>query len=152
MEGLGTLGFWLMLGMVLAAGTLSEALKARDKEREREATLRALLDKDSQSVTDILAYLRERDEAERKLQRALSGLEWHWSPAAAAVAKGLVAFVGVIATGFFVGLALAYGFFGFSESASIPLFTMLVIWATGPVIAWRVWRSARQKNDAPPAA
>ena len=32
---LGALGFWLMLGMIIAAGTLSEGLKARDKELDR---------------------------------------------------------------------------------------------------------------------
>ena len=46
----GALGFWLMVGIILAAGTVTEGLKARDKERERQATLRALLGRDEKAV------------------------------------------------------------------------------------------------------
>src|SRR5262245_49662407 len=148
---LGALGFWLFLGMIIAAGTLSEGFKARDKERERQATLRALLGKDEKTVTEVLAYLREKDAAELKLQRQLSGLDWRWSSGTKAVAKGILAFVGVIATGFFAGLVLHYGFFRGSESA-IPFIAMFGIWAAAPIIAWRVWRSSKQRNDAHPAA
>jgi hypothetical protein len=148
---LGALGFWLMLGMIIAAGTLSEGLKARDKEREREATLRALLEKDEKTVTEVLAYLRERDAAERQLQRALSGLDWRWSSGTKAVAMGILAFVGVIAIGFFAGAALRFGLLRGSESA-IPFIAMFGIWAAAPIIAWRVWRSRKQQNDAHPAA
>jgi hypothetical protein len=150
MEGLGALGFWLMLGMILAAGTVTEGFKARDKERERQATLRALLDKDEKTVTEVLAYLREKDDAERKLARALSGLDWRWSSGTRAVAMGILAFMGVIATGFLTGLALHYGFFPGSDR--IPLLAMFGIWAMGPIIAWRVWRSSKQKHDAHPVA
>ena len=150
MEGLGALGFWLMVGMILAAGTVTEGLKARDKERERQATLRALLEKDSKSVTEILAYLRERDDAERKLQRALSGLDWHWPSGTRAVVMGILAFLGVIVTGFLAGVALHFGLSPGSDR--IPLMAMVVIWATAPIIAWRVWRSSKQKNGAHPDA
>jgi hypothetical protein len=148
---LGELGFWLFLGMIIAAGTLKEAFKERDKERERQATLRALLEKDEKTVTEVLAYLRERDEAELKFRRQVSGLEWRSSPKTKAVAMGILAFVGVIVTGWAVGAALAVGFFR-GESEPIPIVTALVIWATAPFIARRVWRSRRQKHDAHPAA
>ena len=51
---LGALGFWLMLGMIIAASIVKGGLKERDKEREKEATLRALLDKDESKgrITD----------------------------------------------------------------------------------------------------
>jgi hypothetical protein len=153
---LGALGFWLMLGMVLAAGTVSEALKARDKERERQATLRALLEKDSSSVVEVLAYLRERDAEERKLHLKLSGMDWSWPSGTRTVAMGILAFMGVIAVGLLAGLAVHYGLFRDSESALIPLMTMVGIWAAGgTIIAWRMWRrwpSGKQKNDAHPAA
>src|SRR5262245_47256772 len=148
---LGALGFWLFLGMLLAAGTVTEGLKARDKERERQATLRALLDKDEKTVTEVLAYLREKDAAELKFQRQMSGLEWRWSPGTRAVAMGILAFVGVIATGFFAGAALQFGFLRDSKSA-IPVIAMFGIWAAAPIVAWRVWRSRKPRHDAPPDA
>lgn len=148
---LGALGFWLFLGMVIAAGTVTEGLKARDKERERQATLRALLDKDEKTVTEVLAYLREKDVAELKLQRQLSGLDWRWPPGATAVAMGVLAFVGVIATGVLLGAALGLGLYRGQQSA-IPFIAMFGIWAVAPIVAWRVWRSRKQKHDAHPDA
>ncbi len=149
---LGALGFWLMLGMIIAAGTVTGGLKARDKEREREATLRALLEKDERTVTEVLAYLRERDDAERKLLRQMSGLDWPWPSGIRAVVMGMLAFAGVVAIGFFSGAALHFVFFPGSEFARIPLMAMFGIWAAAPIIAWRVWRSSKQTNDAYPAA
>jgi hypothetical protein len=74
---LGDLGFWLAVGMVIAAMIISGAIKERDKQRERQATLgalpeqggnkmetlRALLEKGGENTTEVLAYLRERDAA-----------------------------------------------------------------------------------------
>jgi hypothetical protein len=80
-NGLGDLGFWLAVGIVIAAMIVSGAIKERDRQRtqererdatlpmqlekmrEREETLRALLDKGGENVTEVLAYLRERDAA-----------------------------------------------------------------------------------------
>ena len=150
---LGALGFWLMVGMILAAGTLSEALKTRDKERERETTLRALLEKDEKTVTEVLAYLRERDAEERKLQRQLSGLDWRGWSRIKAVAKGILAFAGVIVAGYLAGLALHFGPFRGSESALVPLSVMVGIWVAGlSILAWRMWSTRKQKNDAHPDA
>ena len=149
---LGALGFWLMLGMVIAASIVKGGLRERDKDREREATLRALLDKNEKTVTEVLAYLREKDDADRKLLRQMSGLDWRWSPGAKAVAMGIVAFVGVMATGFFSGAALHFVFFPGPEFGRLPLIAMFGIWATAPIVAWRVWRSSKRKHDAHPAA
>ena len=152
MEGLGALGFWLMLGMILAAGTVTEGLKARDKERERQAMLRALLEKDSKSVTEVLAYMREKDAAEAAASfRAMWGMEYETMRRLKPVAKGVVAFAGVIAAGWVAGAALRFGLLRSSESA-IPLIAMFGIWAAAPIIAWRVWRSGNQKNDEHPDA
>ena len=149
MEGLGALGFWLMVGMILSAGTVTEGLKARDKERERQATLRALLGRDEKTVTEVLAYLREKDEAERKLARAMSGLDWRWSSGTRAVAMGILAFVGVIVAGFLVGVSLHFALGSESRIPGIPLIGGL---AAAPIVAWRVWRSSKRKHDAHPAA
>ena len=73
--GLGQLGFWLMLGMIIAAGTVSSALKERDKEREKQATLRQLLEKDGKSMIEVLAYLREKDAAEAPF----TAKRWAWT-------------------------------------------------------------------------
>jgi hypothetical protein len=152
MEGLGALGFWLMVGMVLAAGTVSQALKERDKERERQAMLRALLEKGDEGVTEVLAYMRERDAAEAAASfRALWGMEYETMRGLFPVAEGILAFVGVVATGYFAGVALRFGVLRDSESA-IPFLAMFGIWATAPIAAWRVWRSAKQKHDAHPDA
>ena len=147
MEGLGALGFWLMLGMVLAAGTVSRGLKERDKEREREATLRAMWGKDERTVTEVLAYLRERDAAERQLLLRLSGMDWKWPSGTRAV----LAFLAVIAAGWFAGASLDFWVVRSTESA-IPYIAMFVIWVAAPIVAWRVWRSSRQKHDAHPGA
>jgi hypothetical protein len=135
---LGQLGFWLFLGMIIAASIVSGALKERDKEREKQALLRALLEKDDKSATEILAYLRERDAAEAAMN-ARSG---------AFVRRFLALAIGLFA------LWLGVGFGPDSGTGSNPLsfIAMLGIWAAGLTIAWLIWRSAKQKDDAHPAA
>jgi len=149
---LGALGFWLMVGMILAAGTLSEALKTRDKERERETTLRALLEKDEKTVTEVLAYLRERDAEERKLQRRLSGIDWwnglNWRRIGAVVAAIVVAVAALC-----VGLLSNFVIFKGAESRLVPLGMMVACWVAGGVIAWLIVRSSpNKKNDGHPGA
>ena len=63
-KGLGDLGFWLAVGAVITAIIVAGALKERAKDREKQATLRALLDMKSDNAAEVLAYLRERDAAE----------------------------------------------------------------------------------------
>ena len=71
-NGLGQLGFWLAMGIVIAAMIVAGAIKERDKERDRQATARAdlerklatrqtLLENAGENMPEVLAYLRERD-------------------------------------------------------------------------------------------
>jgi len=73
-NGLGELGFWLAVGIVIAAMIVSGAIKERDKERDRQAMLRddaektramrqTLLEHAGGNMPEVLAYLRERDAA-----------------------------------------------------------------------------------------
>ena len=134
--GLGQLGFWLFLGLIIAASIVSGALKERDKEREKQALLRALLEKDGKSASEILAYLREKDAAEAAMiARSSAGLR-----------RLLVLVIGVFAL-WFGGSALAE-----RSLDRASLIAMLGIWAAGLTIAWWIWRSAKQKDDPHPAA
>jgi hypothetical protein len=126
---LGYLGFWLFLGLIIAASIVSGAIKERDKQ----ATLRALLEMDGTSATEILSYLREKDAAEAAVARA--GLR-----RLTACAIGIVAL-------WLGGSALAE-----RSLDRESLIATLGISAAGLTIAWWIWRSAKQKNDAHPAA
>jgi hypothetical protein len=144
MEELGDLGFWLMIGMIVAAKIVSAGVRERDRERERQATLRLLLEKDERSVTEVLAYLRERDAADAAAtarERARDGKAWRRVPA---VLLGFIAF----ALGFFAYAAVR-DWSGW-ESAFVPVVAMLATWAAGTLIAWWVWPSTTQENDARP--
>jgi len=66
MESLGELGFWLAVGIVVAAWILADARKKRDRTHQKQETLRVLLTAEGQSTPEILAYLRESDAAEQK--------------------------------------------------------------------------------------
>jgi uncharacterized protein YneF (UPF0154 family) len=150
MDGLGDLGFWLMIGMIISAKIVSRQLKERDRERERQATIRALLEKDEKAVTEVLAYLRERDAAdavEAERERAGSGgnmREW------GAIGLGVLAFgLGVFAYG-----KVRYGSWSDSESVLVlvaALLTMFGIWVGGIFLARRIW-SSKKKHDAHPGA
>ena len=89
MEDLGELGFWLAVGIALAAWILSSGQKAREKERQKQETLRALLTAEGKSTTEILAYMRERDAAEQAERdrdrqwektwgRRVFAVSWRW--------------------------------------------------------------------------
>ncbi len=71
MEDLGELGFWLAAGMVVAALIVAHGLKEREKERQKQETLRALLTTEGKSTTEILAYMRERDAADAAREHAI---------------------------------------------------------------------------------
>lgn len=151
-DGLGALGFWVFLGLIVAAGTVSEALKQRDKERERQAMLRALLEKDGNSVTEVLAYLRERDAADSAAaaaaiaretaiwRRVGKGLKW--------LALGILVFGGGILAFAVVRVELLRG----EGSVLLPLVAMFATWAVGLIIVRRMWRSGKQTDDAHPGA
>ena len=139
---LGQLGFWLFLGMIIAASIVSGAFKERDKEREKQALLRALLEKDGKSATEILAYLREKDAAEAAVAAAMNARS-------RAVVRRLAA-LAIGAFSFWLGIAALES--NSKGSELLPLIAMVGIPAAGLTIAWRIWRSAKQKDDAHPAA
>ncbi|HMN46313.1 MAG TPA: hypothetical protein PKE27_17175 [Povalibacter sp.] len=145
---MGELGFWLMVGMIVAAMIVADALK----EREKQATLRALLEKEGKSATEVLAYMRERDaakDAQAARERATQSRQWRkLGRKLAAVVTGIVAFgAGIYAFG-----AVRFGLLNGSGAVFIPLAPMFGLWTAGLIIAIRMWRSANQKNDAPPVA
>jgi hypothetical protein len=151
MEDLGALGFWLFLGMIIAASIVSEAIKERDRQREKQATLRALLEKEGNSATEVLAYMRERDAAaaaEAARARARSRATRKRFMKRLAVALGIFA----IAFGIWAFLAVRYGLLSGAGSIILPLIAMLGSWAAGLTIAWLMWRSGTQKHDGHPDA
>jgi hypothetical protein len=139
---LGQLGFWLFLGMIIAASIVSGALKERDREREKQALLRALLEKDGKSATEILAYLREKDAAEAAVAAAMNARS-------RAVVRRLAA-LAIGALTFWLGFAALES--NSKGSALLPLIAAVGIPAAGLTIAWRIWRPAKQTDDAHPAA
>ena len=136
---LGYLGFWLFLGMIIAASIVSRALKERDKERERQALLRALLEKDGKSATEILAYLREKDAAEAAVAAAMN------ARSRAGLRRLLALAIGIFTLWLGISSAL-------EKMDPASRIAMLGISAAGLTIAWWIWRSAKQKDDAHPAA
>jgi len=144
-EGLGALGFWLMIGMIIAASILKDGLK----EREKQAMLRALLEKEGESVTEVLAYLRERDAAQAASSARLRAESAATRRRLKPVAMGILAFVAVIVAGYLVGVSLHFALGSDSRIPGIPLFGGL---AAAPIVAWLVWRSGKRKNDAHPDA
>lgn len=151
MEGLGELGFWLAVGMIIAASIVAGAIKERDKERERLAMLRALAESKSESATEVLAYMRERDAAhaaEAARARARTAAAWIRLKSRTPIAFGIFAF----ALGVWVFGAVRYGVRHGVGSVLVPLSLMLGIWAAGFVVAWLIRRSSQQKNDANPDA
>ena len=148
---LGALGFWLMIGMVLAASIVSGAIRERDKEREKQAMLRALLEKEGNSVTEVLAYLREKDAAEAAAVARLRARARAFRKTAmrrSGVALGIFA----VALGIYAFLAVHQGLMHGEGSIVLPLVALLGIWAAGLTIAWLMWRSGKQTHDVHPDA
>lgn len=160
MEELGEFGFWLAVGLVVAAMIVAGAQKERDKEREKQATVRVLLEKEGGSTAEVLAYLRERDAAELQFQRQALGLEWDKGISASGVV-GVVVIVLAIVAGF-VSLTFTSPrrdlLHTLEQSPSglatlTPVAVMLAIWAAGFVIAALIWWAfGKKKNDAKPDA
>lgn len=151
MDGLGALGFWLMVGMIATAALVYGAITERDKERERQTTLRALLAREGTAVTEVLAYLRERDAAEAAeaaRERAKSDATMKRWNRQGRVAVGVAAF----ALGIYAFAALRYGLWRGSSPLLIPLAVTFVIWGLGLLVTRPVWRSFKQSNDAHPDA
>jgi hypothetical protein len=163
-EGLAALGFWLAVGVAVAATIVSGARKEQEKEREKQATLRALLEKGGENTPEVLAYLREKDAAEeRRAHNAWIAMGGNMSP------REVVGFVGAFMV---MMLAMIGGLIALGELsqppfllpgaepatrdplvALAPVGVMFGVWAAGFVIAWLVWRLSRErKNGAPPDA
>jgi hypothetical protein len=147
--GLGQLGFWLFLGLIIAASIVSGAIKERDKERDKQATLRALLEMDGKSATEVLAYLREKDAAEAAAAAAMNARFWARLRRLPALAVGILAFY----VGIGIGLSGTLWTGVLPDSVQlIPLIMMVGVWAVGLIVAVRLWRWAKQKDDAHRAA
>jgi len=97
MEGLGELGFWLAVGIVVAAWIFADARKKRDRAQQKQETLRVLLTAEGTSTPEILAYLRESDAAEQKRENderlAVNKVVRRMLAVLAAFAAGAVAFL-----------------------------------------------------------
>ena len=162
-KGLGDLGFWIGLGIVIAAMIVSGALKERDKEREKQATLRALLERDralmgreGQGITEILAYLREKDAAEAARADAKRLGAKGETRGAFAFAAGILSFV----FGFITlvtkpppAMRLPFPLPGYVPPPPVPesnshLVVGLGIWAAGVIIVALIlcWERSRQKE------
>jgi hypothetical protein len=142
MEGLGELGFWLAVGAVVVALIVRGWLK----ERDRHAMLRDLARMETGSgMTEVLAYLRERDAAEEKLTRQMWGLDF-----GAGMTGGSIAAVGVGIVAFLGGLISLALMSERTESGLLPIGVMAAFWATGGAIAWLIVHRSRQKKHGPP--
>jgi hypothetical protein len=173
-KGLGDLGFWLAVGIVLAAMIVSGALKEREKERAKQALLRALLERDTalvgregEGITEILAYLREKDAEEAARAQAKKIASRREARPALAIMTvvvslvfGSIAFVTKPPRPMLLPLPLPghpLGYLGYPLGYSPPpesathLIVAIGIWAAGLIIAALImfWgRIGKQKNDA----
>lgn len=155
MDGLGDLGFWLAVGMVVAANSVSGALKEREKERERQATLRALLERGDEGATEVIAYLRERDAAEAARYVAAAARAHAMNVRFGNVVRTIGALL-LGAFSIYIGV-FAFEFLPRPESGSRFLSTvaMVGIWAVGMLVAALIFgrgRFGKRKNDAQPDA
>jgi hypothetical protein len=192
-NGLGELGFWLAVGMVIAAMIVSGAIKERDRERDSQAMLRedlegkratrqALLENAGDNMTEVLAYLRERDAvAAAKGAEAMARMDADMRRRRSREPR-VFAIVGafVVGTFFFLGGIITAGTLSprtvvprFAISAATgrlvpvpppppatgwaafaPAGAMLGIWAAGLIIAALLvfWAFRQNKNDAQPDA
>jgi hypothetical protein len=148
MEGLGAFGFWLAVGVVIAAAIVSGGRKEREREREKQETLRELarLEADGKLTPETLAYVREKDAADRYLMREALGLTMFDGPGAVVGMSAII--VGVLA---FIGGLIAMGLGSErTDSWFVPLALMFVIWAGGFFIAWLIVRLSRDRKNGPP--
>jgi hypothetical protein len=150
MEGLGgELGFWLAAGAVVVALILRTWLRERDKQ----ALLLEMLKADAGGkITEVLAYLREKDAADRQLQRELSGVDWWNNRDWPRIRRAAAAFAVAVAA-FPAGLMAGYLVSEEGRMAPVPFGVMAAVWVAGGVIAWLIVRSSRTaKNDSRPVA
>jgi hypothetical protein len=153
MEGLGNLGFWLAVGIVIAASIIAGGLKERGKERERQATLREMmrLEAEGKLSPETLKYMREKDAAERLAaeQIAADMRRGAWVlPGFLAVVVGLLSFMGGLAI-FALPVRMAGGHTAASLLIAIP--AMLAVWVGGLRLAVLIYGALRGWKKAPPS-
>jgi hypothetical protein len=145
---LGELGFWLAVGIVVAAAITAHGLKEREKERQKQETLRALLTADGKSTSEVLAYMREKDAAEAIRAHAA------WVASGGNMTGRAVA---AIVAAFVVGiLSFLGGVIAFSkadeqtESWQVAVGLLLGIWTAGFLLAFLIYFLVRGKKNVPP--
>src|SRR5262245_33342201 len=145
MEDLGDLGFWLGVGMVVAAAILAHGLKERERERQKQETLRALLAAEGRNTTDILAYMREKDAAEQAERDRDRQWEKIWGRR---VLAGVAAFITGIAAFLVSVRALNVAD---DQTQSWPVLAVLLVpFAVGALVAFLVYIMVRGKKNVPP--
>jgi cytochrome bd-type quinol oxidase subunit 2 len=145
MEGLGEIGFWLAVGIIGAAWILSSMQREREKERQKQEMLRALLTAEGKSTTEILAYMRERDAAEQKREADLL------VTVNKAVRKALRVLVALIAgfVSFLVSVRALNG--AGDQTQSWPVAVVLLgPFAVGLLVAFLAYILIRGKKNVPP--
>ena len=149
MENLGDLGFWLAVGAVIVALIVRGWLKERDKQ----ALLRDLMKAEGEGkVSEVLAYLRERDAAEDELTRKMWGLgtggdrkDGKTGAIAVATIVGIVALLGGL-----ISLALLSER---TDSGLVPIYAMTAFWLVGGAMAWLIVAlGGEKKNGSSPDA
>lgn len=145
MEDLGALGFWLAVGIVVAASILSGARKEREKERQKQETLRALLTAEGKNTTEILAYMREKDASEQADRDRDREWERKWGRR---VLAGFVAFMaGLISFAVSVRALNAAD----DQTQTWPVMVVLLVpFAVGALVAFIIYVLIRGKKNVPP--
>ena len=145
MEDLGELGFWLAVGIALAAWILSSGQKEREKVRQKQETLRALLTAESKNTSEILAYMREKDAAEQAERDRDRQWEKTWGRQVLAGVMALMA--GILS---FLVSVRALNMAG-DQTQSWPVAVVLLVpFAVGALIAFLVYVLIRGKKHVPP--
>ena len=142
---LGELGFWLAVGIVVAAAITAHGLKERERERQKQETLRALLTAEGKSAADILAYMREKDAAEQAERDRDRQWEKVWGRRALA---GVAAFVAGTAS--FLVSVRALNVADDQTQTWPVLAVLLVPFVVGGLIAFLVYVLIRGKKNVPP--
>ena len=151
MEDLGDLGFWLAVGIIIAASIMAGAVKERGKERERQATIREMmrLEAEGKLSPETLKHIREKDTAERlaaeQVAREMKAGAW--------IVPGLLAFI-VGFLSFAIGLTvfalivrMAGGPTAIALLLAVP--SMLAAWFGGLRLAIFIYRALRGRKKAP---
>ena len=142
---LGELGFWLAVGIVAAAAIVSGGLKERERERQKQETLRALLTAEGKNAAEILAYMREKDAAEQAERDRDRQWEKIWGRR---VLAGVAAFIAGIAA--FLVSVRALNVNDDQTQTWPALVVLLVPFAVGGLIAFLVYILIRGKKNVPP--